>query len=613
MGKQIVFVEDRFIKLDTSLTPQAFARSKSADRLAEKGRLARKTSDGWVFEPWAFTDTSVKVHTNIVSGIERKANETVILQAMGFSGSTLKNLFEKEASKNISEGEHSHIQLAGATVCAAMEAASRQKEPVENIGAGGIVVSDDCSQVLFVPLVHIESAASCMGEKEYSEHQGFYINPTLTGNAAIHYTQSVIAYRLLTGTLPFNETNPDKRHLDIIDANYTPLASSVWALDETLASFVDNSLQRKALIRSKKTGKKLAPSLADKITSIIEEKEKDDKDDNTKRTELGLVFPLEPLYRELGLTENGEIPATGKLNSVIRKSNIPQELFEKNNRKRENIFKKKLAVKRWLRKAKIPLLISAGVTVIISALWISIAKSHSENPTSRGLSASQTIEMFYSGMNTQDSLAMHECSSCTKASELENMVSTMYVTGKTLAAYDATKKLVSPAEWMNFNYDGSYMIFGLADFSIRTNKGSIFFNAPAINTKPKPITEEEGKPVKNGDKINMPVSYTLLYTEGDSTNSIVLKAVYHNDSIALEFKKDRWIITDIQENASTPVSIDYQTFLKDYQNTFKGKDIDKDPIVTANELRSKYPWIPTNSEILEAQQKMIQESLYTQF
>ena len=613
MGKRTVFVEDRIIKLDTSLTPSSYAKSINAERLTEKGRLARKTSEGWIFEPWGFTDTEVKTHTSTLSGIERKAGETVVLHARGFSGTTLKDLLEMESSKELSDGERSRIHLAGAAVCSAMEAAIQQKQPVENTGAGGIVVSDDCTQILFLPLIHFESSTMCIGEKEYSAHQGFYINPTLTGDAAIHYTQSVIAYRLLTGRLPFTETAPDKRHMDIIDANYTPLSASVWALDETLASFVDNSLQRKALVRNKKTGRKLAPSLADKITSIIVEKEKSDSDENQSKEELGLTFPLEALYRELGLTENGEIPPMGKLNPVIRKSNISQEIFEQKNKKREAFFQTKLKVKRWIRSARIPLMISAGVILIITVLFASIARGQSENPTSKGLTSTQTIEMFYSGMNTLNNLAMHECSTGGRASELENMVSTMYVTGKTVAAYDATRKLVSPAEWINFNHDGHYTIFGLADFSIQINKGSIFFNAPAKNTKPKAITEEEGKPVKNGDKKTIPVSYILLYTESDDMNNLVLTAIYHNDTLTLEFKKDRWIITDIQEKTGATIKTDYQQFLDDYNSTFKDKDVDKNPLVTANELRTIYPWISTNSEILEAQQKMMQESLSRQF
>ncbi|MBP5753305.1 MAG: hypothetical protein J6W60_10705, partial [Treponema sp.] len=562
MGKQTVFVEDRIIKLDTSLTPSSYAKSINAERLTEKGRLARKTSEGWMFEPWGFTDTEVKTHTTTISGIERKAGETVVLHARGFSGTTLKDLLDMESSKELSDGERSRIHLAGAAVCSAMEAAIQQKEPVENTGAGGIVVSDDCTHVLFLPLIHFESSTMCTGEKEYSAHQGFYINPTLTGDAAIHFTQSVIAYRLLTGKLPFTETAPDKRHMDIIDANYTPLSTSVWALDETLASFIDNSLQRKALVRNKKTGKKLASSLADKITSIIVEKEKTDSDDEPKHEGLGLAFPLESLYRELGLTENGEIPPMGKLNPVIRKSNISPEIFEQKGKKREAFFQKKLKVKRWLRSARIPLLISASVIIVISALFISIASGHSEDPTSKGLTSTQTIEMFYSGMNTLNSTAMHECSTGDKASELENMVTTMYVTGKTVAAYDATKKLVSPAEWINFNHDGHYTIFGLADFYIQTSKGSLFFNAPTKNTKPKTITDDgDGKPVKNGDIKTIPVSYIMLYTEGTDSNTLNLNAVYHNDTVTLEFRKNRWIITDIQEQTDLPITTDYETFL----------------------------------------------------
>lgn len=603
MAKEIVFVEDRIIKLDTSMTQSSFARSKSAEKLAEKGCLARKRTDGWTFEPWAFTDTSIKTHTDIVSGIERKANETVILEAKGFSGSTLKSLLEKSAAQNLTDGERAQIQMAGAAVCSALESTIQQKASVENVGAGGIVVSDDSSQILFLPFFHIESSALSLGEKEYSEHQGFYINPTLSGEAAIRFTQSVIAYRLLVGKLPFTETNAEKRHMDIVDSNYPPLASCVWALDDDLSSFIDNSLQRKPLIRNKKTGKRQATALADKIASIIVEKDKGSGEEKERRSELELSFPLESLYRELGLSEGGEIPVLGKLNSVIRKSTVSQEVFEQKNRKKADWFKKKLAVKRWLRSKKIPLMVSSAVALVLLILCMSFISGNSENPTSKGLTSTQTVEMFYSGMNKLDGIAMHECSTGDKASDLENMVTNFYVAGKAVAAYDATRKIVSPAEWMNFNYDGKYQMFGLSDFSIQTSKASLFFTAPAKKTRPKTIQDDNGKEIKKGDKITIPVSYALLFSEDTS-----ISVTYHNDNVTLEFKKDRWIITDIEENEGQPLLVDYNSFYEDYRATFTGKDIDKNPVTTANELRGKYPWIPTNSEILEAQQKMVQEA-----
>ena len=273
MNRPLVFAENKTLFLDTSMTQTAFTKSRMADRLDENGWLAEKTDGGWKFSPWTFSGTRQnECNDENLSPAARRAMETILFEGPAFSGRTLKALFDLDFSKELGETEISFVTYAAGRVCSVLEEAAKQKIDVSNIGAGGIFVSADYSRIIFLPRELFGISMECAGKQDAAEYNGFFINPQLKDSAAINYTQSVIAYRMLTGTYPFTQTDSMQRSWDITDHNYVPLKNMVWALDEKLSFFVDNALQRKSKIIShgKKKGEKKR-SLQEKISSTVTE------------------------------------------------------------------------------------------------------------------------------------------------------------------------------------------------------------------------------------------------------------------------------------------------------------------------------------------------------
>lgn len=543
MKRKLVFSKNGNIYLDTYMTQSAFSKARLSLRLTENGFIATKNDDGWSFSNWFFSGTKLE------EGSE-STPEAVLLEGAGFSGLTLKDFFDTQ--------DNTRQYFASILVCSAIESAIKQNVPLNAIGAGGIVISSEFERIIFVPFDLYEMASQCAGTETYALSEGLYINKALKKNAALRFTQAAITYKVLTGNLPFTQMNEELREEDYKDHNYIPVSQKVWSLNQNIAQAVDNGLQ---------------------ATS------------HESASESYTPFPIEDLYRELGITPDGQ-PAP-----VIRKTNISNEKFEEEVQKKQKRFQQQLKVKRWFRHNKTGIGIASIAMVAMLAVAGTLINGIMQQPTTRGLTSFETVQMFYSAVNNTDTASAKSSSNCKSANTLIDMLSTIYVASKTRSAYNFKDKTVSPAEWFQFNYDGSYSIYGLTQFFIESKKGNLFYTAPARNTFPKPISEEFPD-IKNKDKEEITVTYYLVYNEGDGS----LFAEEKEDKLILTFTGNRWVITGIQQNTGKVTKIDYKAFVKEYNEVLKqeGNDILK----TAKHLNKSYAWIPTNSELLEASNKI---------
>ncbi|MCR5763846.1 MAG: hypothetical protein K6G00_10745 [Treponema sp.] len=547
MERKLVFSKSGNIYLDTCMTQSAFSKSRLSLRLTENGFIATKNENGWSFSNWFFTGSKLKE--------EGSEQDSVLLEGSGFSGLTLLDFFETQ--------DNTRQYFASTLVCSAIESAIEQNVPLYAIGAGGIIISSEFERIIFIPFGLYETASQCAGTEVYALSEGMYINKNLKKAAALRFTQAAITYKVLTGNLPFTQQDEELREEDYKDHNYIPVSQKVWSLNQKLAQAVDRALQA----------------------------EPSEKRGSSEKYNSDRPFPIDDLYKELGITPEGH-PA-----EVIRKTNISNEKFEEDVRKKQKLFQKKLKIKRWMRHNKTGIGIFAIALAAVLAIVGTIVQSMMQQPTTKGLTSFETVEMFYSAVNNTDTASVKSCAKCKSADNLVDMLSTIYVASKTRSAYNFKEKTVSPAEWFQFNYDGSYTMYGLTQFSIGTEKGSLFYTAPTRNSFPKSITEENPD-IKNKDTQNLTVSYYLAYNEGDGS----LFAEEKEDRITLTFLNDRWIITNILQNTVKSNKIDYKAFVEEYKNAMnaEGSDILK----AAKELRKKYAWIPTNSELLEADNKI---------
>jgi len=597
-----VFEKDGYVYLNTGLSPDEFSKARGGTRLSESGSLAVQTSAGWVFSPWHFEET------------EEDAG-LIFVRGKAFPGQTLKEYFFFDRSDSFSavfssaEFGKAKSARAAAFVCSAIDASLAQKLTLPNSGAGGIFISDDFTKLMFFPeQIFIQSALrfEASGEKSlFGQNRAFYVNPVLSGSNAARFTQAVIAYRALTGDFPFTADNQEELSMDMADKNFVPLRNRIWAIDEALASFVDNSLSRSPTVKSR--------TRADRLSSLRQTALSDISSGRPQSQfplEFSAGFPLATLCRELGLNQDGSIPHNGMLLSVIRKSSLSPEDFELAVKKESEKNARTIKTKRFLRKYRNVLLVAAAALLIALAASFAVRRSYMGNPTTKGLSSMQTVEVFYSAYNTLD-LNKARCTLYGRQTDyLVNMISQAYVTNQTRTAYSPAKKTVTPAEWMNYNNDGKYYMFGLTGFAVNEQKMELFANPPLIKDNPLPVSEERGKRLKEGDTVECYATYFRIIPESelaDSGESVHewLHVEEYCDKVSLVFKKECWRIVEISQQMEREIFQDTKPFYEDYKRLFDSSG--QDLLLTANELRSKYGWIPDNSEILSASQKLRDE------
>ena len=577
MDTQLVFSQEGNLYLNTSMTQSAFTKSRLVQHMNEKGCLARRKAGSWTFAPWSFTGTvfAAPEQEEGQSAAAIRAGGTVLLEGKGFTGCTLHALLES--------GNKAHASFAGAAVCAAIECALEQGAYIPPSGGGGIFIAQDFDSIIFLPSGLLETALLCAGGETFSKNQGMYVNRALKGDAALSFIQAAVAYRLLAGEFPFPAKNEDEREEDLYDGNYIPAARRVWALDEKLAAGIDNALRRAA-------GGRSAPRIT--AASAITEGSRPGAQSAEQARRAGLHFPLRELYRELGLNEDGSLPPDGNLSPVIHKATVSQEAFEAETERWRARFAKQLDRKRFFRHNRTTVAVIAAVTVLLifcTALFIS---GNMGKPTSKGLSAVQTAEMFYSALNTMDVSAAGACSSGKQTGNIVDMVGTFYVTAKTQATYNAQLRTLSPAEWLN-SANPQYRMFGLTQFMAGNAKGELYFQGPEKRSRPKAIAEDGGTPVSEGSAKSLQTSYCLVYQEGEDG----LTVTSYEDILTLTFKNRRWIITGLSHSSETTQTLSAKAFADEFTAAVSQQG---DTLKAVEALRERYPWLPSNSEIIAA-------------
>ncbi len=593
MTEPLVFSRNGNLYLNIGMTQSTFSKARIIEHLLERGVKAEHQDGTWKFSKWTFTGT---VSENTIQNTD-KDNPNVLLEGPLFSGLPLMTFFESD--------NKTKEFLAGSRVCSAIESALEQKIPLPAVGAGGIFIAADFERILFLPEQLFETATLCAaginmsslasqasqeGSKLHAANEGFYINKNLTKGVSSRFTQAVIAYRILTGNFPFEQTDIAQREEDFRDKNFIPIKYRIWGLDPALAISIDNALSRQGAVKS-------GGNRDEKISGIITEGRSDSTKSNVCLS--GLSFPVPALYKELGLTESGDIPSDGNLLNVIRKAYISHDQFDSDCRKYQDAFTKKLNIIRWFRHNRPKVTVFAVTAAVLFVLIISIVSANLTRPTTRGLTEYETIEMFYSALNTMDISSASECAKCKQAENMVTTVSTFYVASKSRAVYETNHKTVTPSEWMSFNNDGSYDMYGLSQFYIGNTKSKIFFEGPVSKQFPKPVTQSGGVELKNGDSKKFEVSYYFIYSDD---NNIYIS--HFIDNLTLTYKSKRWIITSVTQNETQYPQLVKKDFSEILQSAIDSSrtEAKADIAAAADSLRESYEWIPLSSEILSGQE-----------
>jgi hypothetical protein len=522
------------IEAYTGLSGRDFARAGFAPLLEEQGWLYDFAGSG--FTPWRFTGTHEEAGRIVVSGALDDSPETV----------TLRDIFLK------ADASGSREAAAGVTamVCGVIENGIEQGIPLPASGPGATVIlgpPEHPRKLLFLPESLPARILKNRGESEYAEYTGWYRNPLYEGGqktdpALLRFMESSYIYRALAGVPPYDAPTAAERFNDYRDGIYAPLSKLFGReLPEELAAAADANLSSR--------GKPETPPAA---------------------LFAGAALGLPPA----SLADAGQ-----KLRDALAEQ------------------RSRAGKKRFLRRWRTELFFAAGALICVLAVVLSFVRGAQDNYSTRGLTARQTVEVFYSGINTLQPEMMEAASKGKSARGFVNGISTMFATSKIRQAYEAQTTMDNPALWLaRTAADPGQMetasIFGITRFAIDGKPADSGRDCPRKTDKVPPIDIDETGLISEGSRAAFQTDYYML---SSSAGTGLMTVSRFADTLELTFEKNRWLVTGV-ERVEIPVLAEDPQFLADYQAALDaGGSADLADALAP--LRPVYPWLPQDAEL----------------
>ena len=533
-------IENGELRLNTNLDEYTFGKTAHDAILSQEGVLF----DGKNFRQWTFEE--VKSYDAEKNG---KAERLVFYCAknpLSDGARTLAELLEEGGEKALS---------ATLAACTALTAAAKDGNQIPMVGAGGIMI--DGNKVLFAPESLYSYAANTLPAQEtLLQHQG-YLNETIKGLPALCFERAAIIYRLLTGRLPFTAADSISRNADIFDRKFLPLEYCINGIDSELASAVNNGLWLNS-------------------TAVnVPGKRKKGKTSEDLRPEAD--FPLEKLEEAFRLSqkqaEEGNDKAFEEKVAAYLKSQTS-----------------KINTKRTIKRNSTTIAVIVAALVIVAVVIGNTIKTRGSDYTSIGLTSSQTISAYMNGVNEKDTMLLSDFGDGKSINSFSDTVSRIYVMHKQRLTF-GDNGFGYPANWLFYITDDAKYersgVYGVTNLKIDGKPAEHVAKLYKKNEKPEPLTQEGGITLEKGSTSVHKIEYYMIYTEGEEVDYMVDKI---SATVTLSWKKNRWVITDIEENKKQGLGVDCNKFKADYFSELKKSGGEVIPAVDA--LRSKYEWLP---------------------
>lgn len=536
----LLTIENGELRLNSNLDEYTFGKTSHENILSYEGVIF----DGKNFRQWTFEE--VKSYDAEKNG---SLQRLVFYCAKNPLGSDAENA--KTLAQYFEEGGEAALNAVKA-VCSALTAAAKDKNPIPMVGAGGMLISGD--KVLFAPEALFSYAANTLpAEETLNQHTGF-LNDTIKDLPAICFERAAIIYRLLAGRLPFTATDSVARNADIFDRKFLPVEYCVNGIDSDLALSINNALKLNSTAVNV-PGKRKKGKSSEDLRPVAD-------------------FPLEKIDEAFRLSQDNKEDKDfeEKVSAYIKAQNS------------------KINTKRHIKRNATTLTVIGAIIVVIIAVTVNTIKTRGEDYTSIGLTSTQTIRAYMNGVNEKDTMLLSDFGSGKAAGDYGDMVSRIYVMHKQRLAYGNDNGFGYPANWLFYITDEAKYkrsgIYGVTNLKIDGKAETLAVELKKKNEKPAPLEKEGSVTLINGSTSVHKVEYYLLYTEGEEVDYIVEKVT---STVTLTFKKNRWIITDIQYDGKN-LGVDCNAFKKDYFAALEKTNGEVIPAVDS--LRSKYEWLP---------------------
>lgn len=549
----LLTIENGELRLNSNLDEYTFGKTGHDNILSYEGTLF----DGKNFRQWTFEE--VKSFDAEKNG---KAERLVFYCAknpLGSSARTLAELLEEDGPAAFD---------AALAVCRALTSAAKNGNQIPMVGAGGIMVDGD--KVLFAPEALFSYAANTLSAEEALIQQHGYLNETIKDLPAICFERAAIIYKLLTKNFAFGAADSIARNADILDNNFLPVHYCINGIDSELAGEINRALRLNS-------------------TAVnIPGKRKKGKSSEDLRPKAD--FPLEKLEAAFKLSQN-------------QAENGSDKDFEEKVAAYKKSQSSKINTKRTIKRNSTSIIAALAAVVILAVIIINTIKTRGTDLTSVGLTSTQTISAYMNGVNQKDTMLLSDFGDGKTANSFADMVSRIYVLHKQRITY-GDNGFGYPANWLFYITDDTKYqksgVYGLTNLKIDGKPAEHVTQIHKKNEKAPPLTEEGGVTLQDGSISVHKIEFYMIYTEGEEVDYLVDKVT---DTITLTYKKNRWIITDIEENKRVKLNVDCAKFKADYFEELKKSNGEVIPAVDA--LRSKYEWLPEDAAMQRERDRII--------
>ena len=538
--RRLLWWEGGKLFLDTQMSERTFAKTTIAKNWREGGLLAETVDGRWVCRPWSFEATASSFDLEFA----REGGERVFLAGECFPFRTLADVLGVGSGDAGDRGEDApptHAAQVSATIAFsnASDAAAGRDDTcalVANLGAGGVLISREADKVLFLPKTIFCTVTASLGEEVFCAYQGWWVNPVLQGKTALDFTKAVLLYRVITGELPFGAQSEQQRREDVLDLNYKPLRYVRPCVDEAILSFTERAFAAKG-----------APG--------------------------ELAFP----HQELAAFDFDASPSAGEL-----------EQFQQAAASYFAGKRKRVSSKRWLRSKSVAVKVALCALVLLAWFAASLWQNAQGKPTTKGLSAIETLQMHYSAMNLLDAEAARKSSTASLAKAAEKLGSA-YAMAQMASMFNPNLDTLPPAAWFA-SKKPSHNIWGLSCVTIDGQAADLFFEGPRKKDAPPAVNETDGT------QQQFLLDYWVLDTSGEDR----LAVTHQSERVTLRFHKGRWRVSHIDAAGEPDVaSLPFSQLKADYESALR--EASGDVFACAALLRQTYSFISTDAEIRQAQ------------
>lgn len=545
--------------LSSGLKQDAFGRTKMISLKEKSGIKATINNEDIFIEELKFEDTKIS------------EDETVCFRFEGISGCTIEELLddgdnapsaEKIALRE--EAIKTSIRVLGKLIS--------ENSGFTSVGAGGILYSrNEASSFIYMLPSELFEQCARNNISEYQEIQGKWINKNLSGTESLIFTRSVLAYKSISSKMPFINTDTSKRQEDIFDENFLPLEKIVNGVDETLATAINSGL-------------KIQPE-----TEIFAGKRK-------------IQDPKKAKKREELINQINSFSDAIFIEEFLKKERIPKFSVSEFYALQSAFIKtqeKKIFLKRFLRRNSRIIGVLAFVISLGFFAFLSFQKENEKLVSTKGLTSVETTKILYNFINSADVPDLQEIVKGKKTKDLIFKVSGFYVRSKERQGYDQGAGTISPAQWFFFKKESAYWMYGITNLKVADEYVQVKQDFPKRKDKRTPITAENGRKLKKGDRTVVNASYFLVHSD-----AMIISAEKINEEVTLEWSGNRWKVIDIS-GSSKPSNLKLKNFKEEYFAALEENEgnIDK----TIDGLRKKYEWIPTEADLMNDARVLVEK------